>query len=92
MSQQLSFGFVPAERAGDFITLADDLRAGISYFRAEALRVKSIAEAISTQKVFALMDEPFKGTNVKDALDARRNPFPVLNEGGVSVYVFISPD
>ncbi|MBO6556372.1 MAG: hypothetical protein JJ957_07705 [Pseudomonadales bacterium] len=66
-----NFRFVPAERLTTSINLADDLRAGISYFRAEALRVKSIAEAIGTgEKVFALMDEPFKGTNVKDALDA----------------------
>ncbi len=68
-----SFRFVPAERLFSSITLTDDLRGGISYFRAEALRVKMIAEAVANkQKVVALMDEPFKGTNVKDALDASR--------------------
>lgn len=68
-----SFKFVPAQRIFSSITLTDDLRGGISYFRAEALRVKLIAEAVADkQKVVALMDEPFKGTNVKDALDASR--------------------
>jgi DNA mismatch repair ATPase MutS len=65
------FRFVPAERLFSSISLSDDLRSGISYFRAEALRVKAIAEAVAEgRRVVALMDEPFKGTNVKDALDA----------------------
>ena len=65
------FDFSPAERLFTSFTLSDDLRMGISYFRAEALRVKAVAEALSKgYRVVALMDEPFKGTNVKDALDA----------------------
>jgi len=67
------FSFVPAERLFSSISLSDDLSSGISYFRAEALRVKAIAEAISEgRRVIAIMDEPFKGTNVKDAFDASR--------------------
>lgn len=67
------FSFVPAQRLFSTITLADDLQSGISYFRAEALRAKAVAEAIANgERVIALMDEPFKGTNVKDALDASR--------------------
>lgn len=66
-----SFRFTPAQRLFSSISLNDDLQGGISYFRAEALRVKAIAEAIATgHRVLALLDEPFKGTNVKDALDA----------------------
>lgn len=66
-----SFGFVPAQRLFSSILLSDDLRGGISYFRAEALRVKTIAQALADgYRVVALLDEPFKGTNVKDALDA----------------------
>ena len=54
-----------------FRSLHDDLRNGVSYFRAEALRVKAIAQAIAEgYRVVAILDEPFKGTNVKDALDA----------------------
>ena len=66
-----SFHFVPAQRLFSSISLSDDLRSGISYFRAEALRAKAVAEAIAAgHRVVAIMDEPFKGTNVKDALDA----------------------
>mgnify|MGYP002633661888 CR=1 FL=1 len=66
-----SFRFVPAQRLFSSISLNDDLRRGVSYFRAEALRVKAIAQAVAQgYRVVALMDEPFKGTNVKDALEA----------------------
>ncbi len=66
-----SFGFVPIERLYSSISLNDDIHAGISYFRAEALRVRAVAESIAEGRtVVAVMDEPFKGTNVKDALDA----------------------
>jgi len=65
------FRFVPAQRLFTSISLADDLRDGVSYFRAEALRIKAVARGIADgYRVVALMDEPFKGTNVKDALDA----------------------
>ena len=65
------FSFVPAQRLFSAISLSDDLRGGVSYFRAEALRAKAVARAIADgYRVVAIMDEPFKGTNVKDALDA----------------------
>lgn len=67
----VKFRFVPAERLFSSISLNDNLRDGVSYFRAEALRVKAIAQAIAEGfRVVAIMDEPFKGTNVKDAFDA----------------------
>lgn len=66
-----NFRFVPVERLFSSISLSDDLRGGISYFRAEALRVKAVAQSVAEgYRVVALMDEPFKGTNVKDAFDA----------------------
>jgi DNA mismatch repair protein MutS len=65
------FRFVPAQRLFSSISLNDNLHSGISYFRAEALRIKAIAEAIVEGcRVVALLDEPFKGTNVRDAFDA----------------------
>ena len=65
------FRFSPAESLFSSISLNDNLAGGISYFRAEALRMKAIASAVSQgRRVVAIMDEPFKGTNVKDALDA----------------------
>lgn len=66
-----SFHFAPAQRLFCSFSLSDDLSGGVSYFRAEALRTKAVAQAIADgYRVVALMDEPFKGTNVKDALDA----------------------
>lgn len=65
------FRFAPAEQLFTSISLRDDLHGGVSYFRAEALRVKAVAEAVAAgARVVAVMDEPFKGTNVKDAFDA----------------------
>ncbi|MCB1646797.1 MAG: hypothetical protein KDI36_15165 [Pseudomonadales bacterium] len=66
-----SFQFSPADVLFSSISLSDDQLDGISYFRAEALRVRDIARAVGAgQRVVAVLDEPFKGTNVKDALDA----------------------
>ncbi len=66
-----SFRFAPAQRLFSSISPNDDLSGGISYFRAEALRVKAIAQAVADgYRVVAILDEPFKGTNVKDAFDA----------------------
>ena len=65
------YRFSPAECMYSSLTVTDSVRGGVSFFRAEALRVKAVAEAVMAgRRVVALMDEPFKGTNVKDALDA----------------------
>jgi DNA mismatch repair ATPase MutS len=64
------FRFSPVQRLFSSISLNDDLHSGISYFRAEALRIKAVAEAVAAgYRIAAVMDEPFKGTNVKDAFD-----------------------
>ena len=66
-----TFRFVPIQRLLTSISMNDDLDSGVSYFRAEALRVKAVAQSVADgYRVVAVMDEPFKGTNVKDALDA----------------------
>lgn len=53
------------------INVADNLAQGYSHFYAEVLRVKTVAEAVSSGKyLIVLFDELFKGTNVKDAYDA----------------------
>ena len=66
-----TFRFVPVQRLITSISMNDDLDSGVSYFRAEALRVKAVAQSVADgYRVVAVMDEPFKGTNVKDALDA----------------------
>lgn len=66
-----SFSFSTAQCLYSSISLADNLNDGVSYFRAEALRVKAIAKAVADgYRVAAFMDEPFKGTNIKDAIEA----------------------
>lgn len=65
------YSFVPVQKLFSSISIADNLHNGVSYFRAEALRVKQIAEAIvAGYKVVVTMDEPFKGTNVQDSFEA----------------------
>lgn len=53
------------------INVPDDLNQGYSHFYAEVLRVKAVAEGVSSMKdLVVIFDELFKGTNVKDAYDA----------------------
>jgi DNA mismatch repair ATPase MutS len=53
------------------INVPDNLNKGYSHFYAEVLRVKRVAEEVSSgKKLVVLFDELFKGTNVKDAYDA----------------------
>lgn len=53
------------------INVPDNLGMGYSHFYAEVLRVKKVAEEVAAGKnLFAIFDELFKGTNVKDAFDA----------------------
>jgi len=53
------------------INVPDSLSQGLSHFYAEVLRVKSVAEGVSSGKdLYVIFDELFKGTNVKDAYDA----------------------
>ncbi|PWG80537.1 MutS-related protein [Pararcticibacter amylolyticus] len=53
------------------INVPDNLNLGYSHFYAEVLRVKKVAEEVSSGKsLVVIFDELFKGTNVKDAYDA----------------------
>ncbi|OQP44514.1 DNA mismatch repair protein [Niastella yeongjuensis] len=53
------------------INVPDNIALGYSHFYAEVLRVKQVAEAVSSGKnIVVVFDELFKGTNVKDAYDA----------------------
>jgi DNA mismatch repair ATPase MutS len=50
---------------------SDNLRAGLSFFFAEVMRVREAAEHLAGgRRCLVLFDEVFKGTNVKDALEA----------------------
>jgi len=85
------FRFSPCDVLFSAITLVDSVRGGVSFFRAEALRVKRLAQALADgQRVFGMLDEPFKGTNVKDAVDASRAVFAALADADDSVFLVSS--
>lgn len=53
------------------INLADNLGAGASHFYAEVMRIKKIAKELAIAKnLLVIVDELFRGTNVKDAYEA----------------------
>lgn len=53
------------------INIVDDIELGYSHFYSEVLRVKEVAELMKTHRnMLIIFDELFRGTNVKDALDA----------------------
>ncbi|MAM70287.1 MAG: hypothetical protein CMP91_03975 [Gammaproteobacteria bacterium] len=86
-----SFRFSPAQKLFSSISLSDNLNDGISFFRAEALRMKDIAQAIADgYRVIGLMDEPFKGTNIKDALDASQQILNRFAEKQDCLFIFSS--
>lgn len=53
------------------INLPDNLASGTSHFYAEVLRIKKVAKELNLGKdLFVIVDELFRGTNVKDAYEA----------------------
>ena len=63
----------PVDSLVSSIATADSVQQGYSYYFAEVQRVRAIAERLARgERCFVLCDEPFKGTNVLDALDASR--------------------
>lgn len=86
-----SFLFTPANRLFTSIAISDDVHTGTSYFLAEVLRIKSLAYTLSEgHRVFAIMDEPFKGTNVSEALEASLAVMQRLEIISNSVFLFSS--
>ncbi len=86
-----AFRFSPCKQLFTSIIITDDVRTGISFFRAEALRMKAIAQGVADgDGVIALMDEPFKGTNLKDALDASREILERLAEREGNLFMVAS--
>ena len=86
-----SFAFVPVERLFSSITVTDDVHTGTSYFLAEVQRIKAIASAVAERyRVIAIMDEPFKGTNVKDAFEASLAVMKRLESKSDCLFLFSS--
>ncbi len=55
------------------INLTDDIEKGYSYFYREINRLQELSEhLVKGEKVFVLIDEMFRGTNIRDALDCSK--------------------
>lgn len=53
------------------VQIVDNLSAGESFYLAEVRRIKSLATALREHRsAIAVLDEPFRGTNVHDAAEA----------------------
>src|SRR5688572_8743210 len=70
---------VPASRARvsrfevmmSSLVIRDSIARGESYYLSEVRRIRDLVRTLETNpRVFAILDEPFKGTNVHDASDA----------------------
>jgi DNA mismatch repair ATPase MutS len=83
--------FTPVDTVFTSLNPADNLRAGLSYFLAEVMRVKAAAELLAEGKrALVLFDEAFKGTNVRDALDASAQVITGFARARRSGFIFSS--
>jgi DNA mismatch repair ATPase MutS len=63
--------FNPVDTIFSSIRIADNLGQGESYYLAEVRRIKALALALRDHRAaLAIIDEPFRGTNVHDASEA----------------------
>ncbi len=71
------------------INVPDDLSLGYSHFYAEIKRIKSIAEKVSSGKKYVvILDELFRGTNVKDAHEATVTVIRSFGNARRSLFLF----
>jgi DNA mismatch repair protein MutS len=86
-----TFAFTPVDRLISSISISDDVHTGTSYFFAEVLRIKALAHTLAkAQRVVAIMDEPFKGTNVSEAFEASLAVMQRLELVSNSLFLFSS--
>jgi len=73
------------------LTVTDSILSGYSFFFSEVRRVKEVAEALCNQeRVFAIFDELFKGTNVKDAYDSSEMIISGFSHWGKNMFIISS--
>jgi DNA mismatch repair ATPase MutS len=81
----------PVEVLLSSLNPSDDLRAGMSFFLVEVLRVRAAAKVLAEgRRSFVLFDEVFKGTNVRDALEASTSVISGFSRAGGSGFIFAS--
>lgn len=73
------------------INLQDDISDGLSHFYSEAKRIKKMAmKLLEKGDLFVIMDELFRGTNLKDALEATLYLTSALSRIGSSKFLISS--
>ena len=73
------------------INISDSLSQGFSHFLTEVKRIKEMSERINTSNnLVIIMDELFRGTNVKDAYDATLMVVKLLAQIKNSVFIISS--
>ena len=83
--------FSPLDAVYSSLSPEENLSEGLSYFMAEVRRVREVAEALAGGKrALVVFDEVFRGTNVKDALDASRMVIRGFAKSGTSGFIFSS--
>ena len=66
-----SMDFVPVGTVFSSVQIADNLSTGESFYLAEVRRIGALAVALTDHRsAVAVIDEPFRGTNVHDATEA----------------------
>lgn len=85
------FSFTPVDRLITGLTPEDNLREGVSYFLSEIRRVKEVLTAVANgERTLAIFDEVFRGTNVRDALEASTTVLTGCAQVRSSMFVFSS--
>lgn len=70
------------------INLSDNITLGYSHFYSEVMRIKEIAYSIrKNQKMIVVLDELFKGTNVKDAAEVSLMVTKALSKVPQSLFI-----
>lgn len=83
--------FTPLDAIHTSMHPEDDLRAGLSFFLAEVRRVKHVAERLATgERAFVVFDEVFKGTNIRDAIEASKQVILGFARCRASGFIFAS--
>lgn len=73
------------------LNITDSVTSGYSFFYSEVMRVKQLAEYLKHgEKTFAIFDELFRGTNIKDAFDASRMIISGLTRWHTSIFILSS--
>ncbi len=73
------------------LNTTDNLSIGYSYFYSEVMRVRKAAETLQREKkVFMILDELFKGTNIKDAFDGSMLVISGLLKWNTSMFILAS--